>query len=237
MPKVKKIELSFVCDEDWNKMSPVDSGRHCSSCQKTVVNFSGMSDAQIVAFYAKSENEKTCGQFRFGQLEHINKGLALPERKVKTSFFRPLLASAILSTAAACASDERTLGEPQVHVDNHENDTIPKDTTASQLQSDTSASSEKEKFQPRKFTHIDGKKSIDTLVVKETQIPEKPTINYIDFPEDREIQLGGIPQVTYEENERFKEMEQYERGEVEFKPVEQKDTLLNRIFNRMKSIK
>ena len=36
---------------------------------------------------------------------------------------------------------------------------------------------------------------------------------------------------------RYKSRLRDGRGEVEFKPVEQKDTLLNRIFNRMKSIK
>ncbi len=238
MPKVKKIELSFVCDEDWNKMTPVQFGRHCAACQKTVINFSGMSDAQIIAFYAQKGNEKTCGQFRTGQLEHINKGLALPERKVKTSFFRPILASVILSTAVACAKDKRTLGAPQVHVDNRENDTIPKDTTASQLQSDTSTSIKKEKFEPRKITYVQSMKTTDTLIVEEAQVFEKVIISkQLDYPNEKDVQLRGVPQISYDEREYYEQMEQEEKGKVEIKPVKKKDTFLNRIFNRLKSIK
>gem|GEM_PF-2298030 len=44
MKKIKKIELSFACDEDWNKMTPVEIGRHCSSCEKSVIDFSAFTD-------------------------------------------------------------------------------------------------------------------------------------------------------------------------------------------------
>ena len=30
------------CHEDWNKMTPEDKGRHCSVCDKVVIDFTKM---------------------------------------------------------------------------------------------------------------------------------------------------------------------------------------------------
>ncbi len=95
MPQLKKIELAFACDEDWNKMTPVKRGRHCAACQKTVVNFVAMSDEKVIAFYSNKAEANTCGNFRLGQLEQINKTLAQSQLPKKTnSLFKPILAVA-----------------------------------------------------------------------------------------------------------------------------------------------
>ena len=49
---MKKFELSIPkpCHENWNEMSPEDKGRFCGACQKTVVDFTNMSDRQVAQF-------------------------------------------------------------------------------------------------------------------------------------------------------------------------------------------
>lgn len=42
-------------------------GRHCTHCDKTVVDFTGYTDAQLLTFFAKS-NTPTCGRFSAHQL-------------------------------------------------------------------------------------------------------------------------------------------------------------------------
>jgi len=62
-----KVSLSFQCNEDWNKMTPLQKGRHCGSCNKVVVDFSSMSDTDIVNYLLQNKN--TCGKFHPQQLD------------------------------------------------------------------------------------------------------------------------------------------------------------------------
>ena len=71
----KKIKEQFVinipepCSEDWNEMKVVDdTHRHCASCEKTLVDFTCMSDEEIVYFF-RHNKQKTCGRFTQGQLQ------------------------------------------------------------------------------------------------------------------------------------------------------------------------
>jgi hypothetical protein len=49
-------------------MTPADGGRHCAACQKTVVDFTLKTDAEILAFFSKPASIGTCGHFRTSQL-------------------------------------------------------------------------------------------------------------------------------------------------------------------------
>ena len=64
------IQLSIAdpCHENWNNMLPEEKGRFCLSCQKTVVDFTNMSDGQVFDYF-KNYNGNTCGQFTPQQLD------------------------------------------------------------------------------------------------------------------------------------------------------------------------
>jgi len=69
MSKKFQLQVPEPCHEDWDKMTPGDKGRFCDSCQKTVHDFTGMSDAQLIAFFKKPSNGSVCGRFYNDQLE------------------------------------------------------------------------------------------------------------------------------------------------------------------------
>ena len=69
MAKKFQLQIPEPCHEDWNKMTPGDKGRFCDSCQKTVHDFTGMSDAQLIAFFKKPSTGSVCGRFHNDQLE------------------------------------------------------------------------------------------------------------------------------------------------------------------------
>jgi len=69
MSKKFQLQIPEPCHEDWHKMTPGDKGRFCDSCQKTVHDFTGMSDAQLIAFFKKPSNGSVCGRFYNDQLE------------------------------------------------------------------------------------------------------------------------------------------------------------------------
>lgn len=60
------ISLSFECNEDWNKMVPMDRGRHCQACNKVVTDFTSMTDTEIITYLLQNKN--SCGRFKPTQL-------------------------------------------------------------------------------------------------------------------------------------------------------------------------
>jgi hypothetical protein len=55
------LQIAQPCHESWDAMTPTEGGRHCAACQKTVVDFTWKTDAEILAYLASSSSE-TCGR-------------------------------------------------------------------------------------------------------------------------------------------------------------------------------
>jgi hypothetical protein len=77
---MKKFILTIPepCHEDWEKMTPEAKGRFCGSCQKTVIDYTDMSDRQLAEFF-KRPTGSICGRLRPDQLD---KELAVPRRRL-----------------------------------------------------------------------------------------------------------------------------------------------------------
>ena len=61
------IHIPKPCHENWADMTPTAIGRHCAACQKTVVDFTQKTDAEILAYLAGAAGE-TCGRLGHDQL-------------------------------------------------------------------------------------------------------------------------------------------------------------------------
>lgn len=59
------------CDQYWDEMKPNQSGRHCSKCNRTIIDFSEMSFAEIALFMSASD-KPVCGFYLPEQLKEIN---------------------------------------------------------------------------------------------------------------------------------------------------------------------
>ena len=79
MSKKFQLQIHEPCHEDWNKMTPGDKGRFCDSCQKIVHDFTGMSDAQLIAFFKKPSTGSVCGRFHNDQLE---RDFEIPRKRI-----------------------------------------------------------------------------------------------------------------------------------------------------------
>ncbi|MBD3581188.1 carboxypeptidase-like regulatory domain-containing protein [Flavobacterium selenitireducens] len=98
---MKHISIPKPCLENWNAMTPVDQGRFCASCEKTVYDFTRSSDTEILNVMSGSGN--VCGRFLKSQL-----GRELIAHKEKSSSWA-IAASGILgmlSVASAQAQAE-----------------------------------------------------------------------------------------------------------------------------------
>lgn len=83
----KQIEISIPepCDQKWEDFGQVSAGRHCPSCDKVVVDFTSMSDAELVNFLSLQPSN-TCGRFRENQLKtyRVNSKAPLPLRWISS---------------------------------------------------------------------------------------------------------------------------------------------------------
>ncbi len=70
MTEIKAISIPEPCHQSWQQMTSVDNGRHCANCCKTVVDFTKMSNEEIVKHLSHRDN--LCGRFEPQQLNSIN---------------------------------------------------------------------------------------------------------------------------------------------------------------------
>jgi hypothetical protein len=61
------VQIPQPCHERWDEMQPTEQGRFCASCQKTVVDYTALSDQELVQLLSKIP-ETSCGRFRNEQL-------------------------------------------------------------------------------------------------------------------------------------------------------------------------
>lgn len=71
MNSKSKITIPKPCHENWNAMTPKEKGRFCSSCSKTVVDFTKKSASEIKEYLMDKKQERVCGRFYKKQLDSI----------------------------------------------------------------------------------------------------------------------------------------------------------------------
>lgn len=52
------------CSEDWNTMTPNEQGRHCDKCAMTVIDFTKMTEAEIILTLQSAAGQRICGRMR-----------------------------------------------------------------------------------------------------------------------------------------------------------------------------
>ena len=81
MKSNRQISLQEPCQEDWNAMPLSGKGRSCDTCQKVVLDYSKMSDSEII--YLLKTDSSACGNFRTDQM---NRPLLVSERNLFPTF-------------------------------------------------------------------------------------------------------------------------------------------------------
>lgn len=126
------LSVPTPCEENWRKMTHTASGRHCSSCNKTVVDFSLLSDAEIFAVITNSKGD-VCGHFFDHQLHRNIIAAAFP----RSQFIPTILMTAGLAVGIATAGHAETRELEQVemgiNIASRADSTLPKDNDMRQL--------------------------------------------------------------------------------------------------------
>jgi hypothetical protein len=97
MQPIKSISIPKPCHQNWNRMTPVEQGRYCTQCSKTVTDFTAMNNAEIINYFAHRDN--VCGRFDTYQLENLNIYLSIID-KPRFSWKKLALAAMLTSLFA-----------------------------------------------------------------------------------------------------------------------------------------
>lgn len=89
------LSINEPCNQNWDAMTETAKGRFCSSCSQTVVDFTLMSDAQLINYFTEYQHERTCGRLLHEQLDNILSVPAEPIRK-KFGYWKYFVASSLL---------------------------------------------------------------------------------------------------------------------------------------------
>lgn len=116
-----KISIPSPCHENLSLMDKTENGKFCLSCQKEVIDFTKMSDAEIVLYFdkKKSGETKVCGTFRADQVLEKEKTIEIP---IQTYFYAKTNHQKFLWMLFACmgmffvSCNSKTKGEVQISV-------------------------------------------------------------------------------------------------------------------------
>jgi hypothetical protein len=87
-PTTIKIKIAEPCHENWDKMLDEERGKFCLSCQKTVVDFSRMTNEDIINYFEQNAGKSTCGRIA----KHQHDTPISNYRKVITPWFNKYVA-------------------------------------------------------------------------------------------------------------------------------------------------
>ncbi len=57
-----------ACAEDWQQMTPTQQGHHCAHCNRTVLDFTHATQAELEAALQSPPGGRVCGRFHPAQL-------------------------------------------------------------------------------------------------------------------------------------------------------------------------
>ena len=68
MATSSRISIPQPCAQPWAAMTPTTDGRHCAACATEVVDFTRLSDAEILAYLARQGGRPVCALTNATQL-------------------------------------------------------------------------------------------------------------------------------------------------------------------------
>jgi len=116
-----KISIPTPCHENLSLMDKTENGKFCLSCQKEVIDFTKMTDEEIVLYFDKKKSgaAKVCGTFRVDQVLEKEKMIEIP---IQTYFYAKTNHQKFLWMLFACmgmffvSCDSKTKGDVKITV-------------------------------------------------------------------------------------------------------------------------
>lgn len=128
------MKIEKPCSENFSGMKKNNLGRHCPSCNKTVVDFTKMSVNEIQNHLTSSTGE-VCGRFKSLQLEQKNgfeKFIFQLRERVSNFNIKPMRLAFLTLISGITAFTSSCMGKVQNDYDENRNDQAPRSHQAKQ---------------------------------------------------------------------------------------------------------
>lgn len=96
-----KVQINEPCPANWDKMKIKLHARHCEQCDKSVIDFTQKSRAEILAYLLENPNGSVCGRMNHQQFDILEEDLHELMHIISQPRFR---ANAFLIMAIVCSS-------------------------------------------------------------------------------------------------------------------------------------
>lgn len=115
MEKGIRLSINKPCNQKWDELEPrTAQKRYCGQCEKSVVDFSQMSDQKLLS-YLQNTNAKVCGKLRPDQLKHYS----LIENKASFGFSclrKSVMAFVLLLLSKPTISNAHSVVKPETFI-------------------------------------------------------------------------------------------------------------------------
>jgi len=108
------LSVPKPCHERWEQFTPTALGGFCHACNKTVTDFTRMSDEEVTAFF-KAQPAQSCGRFRPDQLRRYATGTTAAPR-FNRHFLKAGFAGLLLLLANKPGYAKHAAQQPATHV-------------------------------------------------------------------------------------------------------------------------
>jgi hypothetical protein len=121
---IKKICIPTPCNQSWLQMEVAGRGRYCSACSKIVVDFTKMTNDEILIYLAGTGG--VCGRFSEAQLVGINHQLSLKEPAETYHWKRWLIAASLFCAGMVSKTHAQTMSADGLPATQASADTVRK---------------------------------------------------------------------------------------------------------------
>lgn len=194
------------CHEDWNIMTEKEIGRFCDVCAKVVIDFTTMSDEEIINYLQLHSKQKTCGHFRNEQLYQTEK-LEINLATIPTDLsFRKYFAIALLIafTSFGLVSCKSKNGETVGKIE------VIDSTQTSQQNSIYS------NFKEGEIAYTDTDDSVKSNVIS----TKKVAIDTLSI-----VTMGDVCIKPNDDKKNIKPLQKKTKGKIEIKSIQQEDII------------
>jgi hypothetical protein len=74
------LNIPQPCSQNWEGMTTNEQGRFCNACTKTVVDFTTMSDNEVLNFFKNKALENVCGRLATDQIDRFIEHTQTPKK-------------------------------------------------------------------------------------------------------------------------------------------------------------
>lgn len=104
-----KLQIKEPCHEDWNNMKIGIRSRHCDVCEKSVIDFTQQSRAEIIAYLLENKDQNVCGRMTADQFDFRHEDIpVLVETMERKKTANPFLILALVCLSLSSYAQQET---------------------------------------------------------------------------------------------------------------------------------